>query len=199
MFTKKINLGSTLAALILFFVPWLDIQCSGKSLATQSGVQTILGKGTASEFQHSLDKPGKKTTINEGESLGYSIFAGIAFVAVLAAFVLSMAAIWGGGVRVAPNLVEILCAAALGLLVLQAVAGFPVKAKMESELRSETGTSDETDLLEESMSEAINAAFSVNLLAAFYLELVALGIPTILLANRLIDRASRPVVGDSAV
>jgi hypothetical protein len=38
---QKINLVTALAALLLFFLPWIDFQCCGKSMATPTGIQTI--------------------------------------------------------------------------------------------------------------------------------------------------------------
>ncbi len=46
---QKLNIGTTLAVLVLFFLPWIDIQCSQKSFATQTGIQTIYGGGSPSE------------------------------------------------------------------------------------------------------------------------------------------------------
>ena len=39
---QKINFGSSLLAVFLFCLPWLDFQCSGKTVFTQSGVQGII-------------------------------------------------------------------------------------------------------------------------------------------------------------
>ena len=56
----------TIAALVLFFLPWIDISCQSKTIATQSGFQMLRGDYTSipQKFQHkkeTLDEQGRKT------------------------------------------------------------------------------------------------------------------------------------------
>ena len=123
---QKINLVTALAALVLFFLPWIDIQCSGTSMATQSGVQIIYGGGSPSQEMKDLDgKDGSgKEDQSKQESMGFAPLVGLALLAVVGAVVAAFAAIRSPAPR--GNLPGILCAVALGLIALQMSIGFPM-------------------------------------------------------------------------
>jgi hypothetical protein len=196
---KKIRLGSSIAALFLFALPWMDIQCSEKSMATQTGFQAIYGGGSASEEMKAMGDDSKKkgTSTSKSkspDSMGYSPLIGLALISVVAAAWFSYLALFRGSDR-AERYSAILPAIALGLVLLQLMMGFPAKKKIieaMSEGASKSQTSKTTDDpfsgLGESMASAMMMNIRVKTTPAFYLELLALAIPTLLLANSLIDK-----------
>lgn len=192
---QKIKFGSSLAALFLFALPWLDIQCSEKSMATQSGFQVIYGGGSPSEEMKALGNDTEPASdSNSDDSLGFSLLIGLAFIAVVAAVVFSYLALFRGS-EAADKYSSFLPAVALGLILLQLMIGFPAKKKLiesMSEGASKTQHSQSPDDplsgLGDSMASAMMMNIRVKTAPGFYLELLALGIPTLLLANSLIDK-----------
>ncbi|MDA0765221.1 MAG: hypothetical protein O3A87_08365 [Verrucomicrobia bacterium] len=179
---KKLNLGTTLAALCLFFLPWLDFQCSGKSMMTQSGLQVISGGGTPSaEFEDLAGSSGKSKMDEEERRM--SPIVGIVFLDLLLAFVLSIAAL-----RVADHrwssVVQGLCAGALLLLALQMAIGFPAAEAMQESLHRGGGR----EANPESALVAAMLDLKVKRLPSLYLLLAVLVIPTLMFVNGLIDR-----------
>ncbi len=188
---QKLNLFTALAALVLFFLPWIDIQCSGTSMATQSGVQVIYGGGSPSQEMKDLDEKGGES---EGESMGFAPLVGLALIAVIGAVVAAFAAIRSAA-PVRGNLPGVLCAVALGLIAVQMTFGFPVKRKLGEEFSKEQKTEQRADDpfsgLGEGMAQAMMMQIQVRHLPSLYLILVALGLPTLILANGLIDRMKK--------
>ncbi|HSP41740.1 MAG TPA: hypothetical protein VLO11_02615 [Luteolibacter sp.] len=188
---QKINLVTALAALVLFFLPWIDIQCSGTSMATQSGVQVIYGGGSPSQEMKDLDEKGGES---EGESMGFAPLVGLALLAVIGAVAAAFAAIRSAA-PVRGNLPGVLCAVALGLIALQMSVGFPVKKKLAEELSAQSQSEQRADDpfagLGEGMAQAMMMQIQVRHLPSLYFMLVALGLPTLILANGLIDRMKR--------
>ncbi len=208
---RKFHLGSVLAALVLFFVPWLDVRCSGERMMSQNGVQVIYGGASAppglqAMMAEEAAKPGNR---DEGAGIGW--LTGIAFLSLLAAVA------WAfydfrlpapGGTQIVGNL----CALSLIFLLLQMAVGFPVekaivdsiaktakegksaamKPMSVSPLPSKIGSFDldasmrqaEAEM-ESSMAQtakgfgaAMAMAFTVDTRFWFFLELLALSIPT---------------------
>lgn len=190
---QKLNIGTTLVALILFFLPWIDIQCSEKSFATQTGIQSIYGGGSPSEEMKAFgeESGGKESgNANKDESMGYSIWVALALIAVIGAVVVSFKALRSGDERQS-NLVGILCAAALVLISVQMMIGFPVKKELGrsmAEASKSESAGDPMDGLEQGMAEAMMMQIRVQHLPALYFTLVMLGLPTLVLANGLLDR-----------
>ena len=185
----KLKLGSTFAALFLFALPWVDIQCSQKSMATQSGLQVIYGGGSASEEMKALggDSSSNKSSKSD-ESMGYAPLVGIALIAVIAAVVFSCLAVFKGDTRAA-KISSVLSAIALGLLLLQLSIGFPAKNSiLEAMSKGSSNAQASEDEFANSMASAMMMNINIKTTPAFYLELFALGIPTLLLANGLIDK-----------
>lgn len=56
-----ISVGAGALIAILFFLPWIDIQCSGNSISTPSGFHIATGKvdSTLKEFKASMDNMGR--------------------------------------------------------------------------------------------------------------------------------------------
>lgn len=190
---QKLHIGTTLAALVLFFLPWIDIQCSGNSMATQTGVQTIYGGGSPSEEMKAFEeeKGGKKSgDANKEESTGHSVLVALALLAVVGAVVVSFKALRSGDERQS-NLVGILCTAALVLISIQMMIGFPVKKELGrsmAEASKNESPGDPMGGLGEGMAEAMMMQIQVRHLPALYFSLVMLGLPTLVLANGLLDR-----------
>ncbi len=203
---QKLHIGTTLAALFLFFLPWIDIQCSNKSVATQSGVQTIYGGCTTATQEAGmtmdLGSPSRQGKAAR-QSLDYSVLIGLAMVAVVAAVLSSFVALWSAAVQ-RRQTVGILCTIALALIGLQMSIGFPAKKSiarsMSSDMESSFGNrrADRIDDAAEKMNAAMMGSFEIRPLPALYLELLMLGLPTLVLANDLIDRVKRQAAGRDA-
>ena len=186
----KINLVSSLAALALFFLPWIDIQCSNKSFATQTGVQTICGKGTTSK-EFDAGKSQSSSSSDKDESMGYSILAGVALIAVVAAVVCSFLLIRGTA-GLPRDLVGMLCAVAFAALAGQMMLGFPVKGKIDESMSESVKRGNNGDpFAGAGIAATMMMNIQVNYLPAIYCELFALGVPTLILANRLLDKLKK--------
>ncbi|MEN8866938.1 MAG: hypothetical protein ABF380_02915, partial [Akkermansiaceae bacterium] len=72
----KLNFVSFAAALGFFFLPWLDFQCSEKSMITQSGIQTVSGGGSLGAEMKSMD--GSETNDENQDGLGAALFVVVA-------------------------------------------------------------------------------------------------------------------------
>ena len=205
---RKIRVASLLGALALFLMPWVDIQCSGTSLATQSGVQIIYGGSSPSEQMQGMGQgmegqSGATVEMNADseESMGYGPLVGLALLLVIVATIMSFVALKGDG-GAADKFAGILPAAALGLLVIQLLIGFPAKREMMQSMKEGAQQSENSaaatdpmsasmeDAMGDAMMESVMANFTVEAKPAFYFELVALGIPTLLLLTSLKTRPS---------
>lgn len=190
---QKLNIGTTLAALALFFLPWIDIQCSGKSFATQTGIQTIYGGGSPSpEMKRFVDE--KRQAKSSGdESMGNSGLVAIALIAVIGAVVASFVGLRSNkGPKV--EMVGMLCTVALTLIVVQMMVGFPVAREMGEKLAETPKNINTTDPME-GAGAGIAAAMMMNIQVrhapALYIELIMLGLPTLVFANGLIDKMKK--------
>jgi hypothetical protein len=189
---KKIRFGSSLAALILFALPWIDIQCSEKSMVTQTGIQAVYGGATVSEemkTQTGSSEPNGNSS--SGDSMGFAPLLAIALIAVIGAVAFSGIALFRGGER-AERYSSILPALALAFLLMQLMLGFPAKKKVLESMSQKPPESKSVDDpfsgLGESMAAAMMMNIRVKTTPVFYFELLALGIPTLLLVNGFIDK-----------
>lgn len=187
---NKLNLGSSLAALILFVFPWLDIQCSERSLVTQSGVEVIYGGGSPSEELE--QKGGKVKTKRNGseDSIRFAPLVGFALLLVLVAALITLKDTIGGK-SLGDTLALVLQALALGVLLVQLLVGFPIERYFSSEREK---YSEETQAMADGGAKFTRSVAAgmmnvrVERTTALYLELVVLGIPTLILLNGLIDK-----------
>ncbi len=175
--TQKLNLGSIVAAIILFFLPWLDIQCKGTTLVTQSGIQTITGgASTSKEFDSMGGNKERANSSKDGE--GKAVLALLALVLVGLALLITIMSLntpAGQEGRAA----GLCCAAALVLLIIQLSTGFPVEQSLHKELKkNEMGT-------------AVAMAFQIKRTPWLYLELAALAIPALLALNSMVSGPRR--------
>ena len=184
----KLNIVSALAALVFFFLPWVSIECNGKRMGTQTGVQMIMGTATSSTPQGRPETPQAK--MDEGKSLGTSYLAAAAAIAVASALLIAFAALIKGD-KDNERGAEILCTLALVLLLLQAAIGFPAKREMQKSLDEQRGATPAKGSFDEvgtQLAEQLVASVEVRPTQWFYMELAALGVPALILGNALLDR-----------
>ena len=190
---QKLHIGTTLAALVLFFLPWIDIQCSQQSIATQTGIQSIYGGGSPTkEMQAFMDDEGQSASRQDDseDSMGHAPLIGIALLAVVGAVIVSFIAIRSDE-PILNTVVGILCAAALVLISAQMAIGFPAKTSLGKAMGEGARTevsADPMDDFSRGMSTAMMMNFQVRHLPSLYITLVILGIPTLILANGLLDK-----------
>ena len=159
-------------------------------MVTQSGVQAIYGGGTVSEQLEALGGKEGSSSSSDKDSLGYAPLVGIALLLVVLAVISAVVGLRGS--KMLPgNSTGVLCAAALAILAIQASIGFPAKNKM-LESMGETGASQSSDeAIGSSMVSAMMINIRVERLTPFYLELLMLGIPTLILCNGFVDKMKR--------
>lgn len=171
----KINLASTLAALLLFFVPWVDIQCSGKTILTQTGIQTAFGGASASKEIDSL-APRERLSQQRTEKAGpSSVLVLVALLLVSAAFVSALLSL--RATTPSESKAGLLCGAALVCILAQMAIGFPVEKALFEEATKED------------MAAAMALGFQVRYQPWIYLEILALAVATLTFLNGVIDRA----------
>ncbi len=181
--TKPLRIGTLLAALILFFTPWLEVKCAGNRLMYQSGVDAVLNRVSPDENLEQMSKmgngPKKDFSSKEmGDKAGYSILAGVALLAAVIAF--------GSALGQARQLSGIFAAVALGCLGAQAVTGFPFKTAITKQLDEMKAKSMPTGGGRdpgEDMAKAMmggNMGLSVDYAPWFYVELGLLGLAALM-------------------
>lgn len=175
----KLNLVSALAALVFFFLPWVEIECSGEKSATQTGFQTITGKATPA-------KPSQSQGIKvdgEGDSLGSSYLAAFALVSAVSAAVIGFASMISDRTDLA-RATAFLCGCAFVCLAIQLVMGFPAEATLREKLSAQQQPAGKPrgplDDLGRELAQKMAAEIKVRPSRWFYLELAVLGIPPLL-------------------
>jgi hypothetical protein len=157
----KLNLISLGIAVILFLLPWTDVSCNAKKVATQSGIQATYG-GVTSELG--------PTDSKEKPDLGGSALLLIALLLVLGGAAIALLIVLKKNVP--PINPAILAGVAFLLILLQAMIGFPINKVVNEKKASNAQANDEIGRM---IGDA--AMFSVTRTAWFYLELLALAIP----------------------
>ncbi len=191
--TSKINFASAVAALILFLLPWIDIQCSGTGLVTQTGLQTIYGGASiSSDFKALADQSGGDVNeLDEGrESMGMAWLTMLAFLIVIGAVVVAFLAFRYPG-KFSQNTVGLLCLIALLLLILQMVIGFPAHREISEAVSEAAGGSGSDNPFDAMGAGMMAAMIQVRYLPWIYLELVALAVPTLLFLNQALDKVRK--------
>lgn len=138
----KLNFLSFAAALSLFLLPWLDLQCSQKSKVTQTGLQTITGQVALSDGI--IEQAGaEKEHQSDQEKLEPALFVSVGFGCIGLGVILSFAGMWRKG---APSIIlPCLAATALILMALQMLLGFPLEDKAKNSLTPKDADRREAD------------------------------------------------------
>jgi hypothetical protein len=187
----KLNVVSVLAALVFFFLPWVSIECGGSRMGAQNGFQTIVGVGSPSSEAAAKNAPAR----GGGRSSGNSYLVAFALIAVISAAAMAWAALLSDREDLS-DAVGMLCATALACLVAQAILGFPVKREVMKATRTANdpaavgaGSFGE---LEKMLSNELAGRIEIKMTPWFFLELSALGIPSVLLMSTLAGRLRGP-------
>ena len=188
----KLNIITTLGAILLFLFPWLDVQCSGRTFVTQTGVQTIYGGVSASKELNQLSTSTQGAQNKpERSSAKAGILPGIALATTIAACAFAFFSF----IHVRHRMrAPMLCAIALFALLLQLAIDFPIRRDLAEQMAKSpppTATGDPFAAAGQEMGKAILAQIQVKYRPAFYLELLALGIPTLIFVNGLLDKLKR--------
>lgn len=173
----KLNLVTILGALALFFFPWLEVQCSGKPMFRQTGIQTIQGTGTLlgefKEYENEQNSEGKA-----------AVLPAIALFCIVGALAFAIRSFLKGGGHDIPGA---LCLIAFIVLLIQAAVEFPAR-ETEGSGFSTPPSSGPLGGIQETINEATRREITSNYLPAFYLELAALALPSLVFANGVINR-----------
>lgn len=197
---NKITPAFCLLALILFFLPWLNISCNEKVLMTQSGVQIIYGGVSAFGEMKNLETMGggDSNGKEKREGPGLSLMTGLAFLGVLGATLISLAAFLGSSavklhpkidsflakVRGFPVQAGLLTAIALGLLLVNVIFGFPVSGQVRKEMKEVKAQAVASEPEAAPMGlQMPPIKLSVDYRWPLYLELLALAVPAFLMLN----------------
>ena len=176
---RAIKLTSAIAALVLFFMPWIDIQCSGKSLATQTGIQTITGMATPSSEIEGIMKNDRR------ESLGSSALVATALLATGLGIACLLMALFNGKSKL-DALGSILCVLALMCLLTQLFQGFPIKQQLLAKISMDQATTPMG--MSNSLGFMMAANIQTVILPGFIATCVLLGIPVLLMVSILFIR-----------
>lgn len=191
----KINLSFSVAALALFLLPWIDIQCSDRSFVTQTGLQSIYGGASISKefevFANEMNADVADVDADKSkESIGIAWFAALALMIVIGATVMSFLAFRYPN-KYSQNTAGLLCLLALLLVILQMVVGFPVHREI-SDAMAEAVNDGVDDYPFGAMGAGMKAAMiQVRFLPWIYLEIVALAIPASLFLNQVLDKIKK--------
>ncbi len=182
--TRTLRLSTLAAALVLFFLPWLELKCAGQRVAYQSGVQTVLNRISPDVDMQEMARGRGGWSGNpeapEGNELGEKVGTSYLTAGALLCLVMAFAVAIGASGRAASG---VMAGLALALLGLQAVVGFPLQAAVEKEMKlvdRRTGPSD-SDAGGEDMGLAIGRQIMTGMMPRvsfspwFYAELVLLG------------------------
>lgn len=181
-YLPRINFFALLAALALFALPWTEIKCNGRNLATQNGVQTIYGGISLDE---SLEAASERQPAGErqqsqdrSDRTGFAPLVALAGLVVLAGAGLAFIAMTKHTATVfAPGL---LAGIALLLLLVQLVIGFPVNREIAKAI-AEQKSSDDPPV-------AVMMDLRADRTTWFYLELLCLAIPAGFYINSRLPR-----------
>lgn len=181
----KLNLVSALAALVFFFLPWVSIECRGERMATQTGLQMVIGSGTP---ENRTRQGVLEVDEEEMQSLGHSYLAAVALIAIIGALLMALASLIVGR-RDLDHGCGVLCAAALVCLVLQFSFGFPAQKAIRDDLLKPRSGGLTIDIpLGEAAQKEVLDSIRVIPLPWFRWELAALALPTLILGNAFLDR-----------
>ena len=169
---NKLSLASLVAGVVMFLLPWVEVQCKDQPFLRQSGVQAALGKvSIAEEITKGVKLPQQDS---KGPGLGFLIITSGAFA------VLALLAAWRAvkdGVH-EPEKIGRHAGIAAALIGVQMAIGFPMERGLREEMKKGAGAGAK-DPFEAAMQQQITAAFQIKYLPALYLCLAALGVPAL--------------------
>ncbi|MEQ8767291.1 MAG: hypothetical protein RL885_25495 [Planctomycetota bacterium] len=175
--SNRISLVSIVSACVLFALPWIELRCSGSSVATQSGFQAAIGEASLSDR---LAQQRESTSVSASNDNGPEMAAGILAggLLLLAALGFSIHAL--SGQRQSSRIAVLFTTLSLVSIAGQAIWGFPVETGLEeamNEAKTESGVADSP--IAASLAAAID--FECRYTPWFYIELILLGLPLLLL------------------
>ena len=129
MQSNQISLVSLVAGAVLFFLPWIEVQCQGHGFIRQSGLQIATG-GASLAPDLAQGRQAQNSNGGDGEK---GLIVGAAGVLTLLALWSAWLA-WRDG-RDEPEKAGRLAAVALALVVSQPILGFPVERRLSDEMK----------------------------------------------------------------
>ena len=157
---NRVSLLGCIGAVVFFFLPWLDISCSGVPFLTQSGFESVIGDATLNpELTAYADQVSERSQERGEMALPVAVAGGALILATL----FSIVAL---GQRGANRATPLLNAVALGALLYGSAVGFPIEQQLEREFEAQ-----------KKEGEASLIALSAPRTPWFYAELGCLGLP----------------------
>jgi hypothetical protein len=170
---NKISLVSLVAGAVMFLLPWVEVQCKGRTFLRQTGVQAAVGAvSIAEEFTQ-----GAKMQQPDGDKslgIGFLIVASGAFTGV------ALLAAWRAVKNDyhEPEKIGRYAGIAAGLIGVQMLIGFPLEQGLREALK--TGLDGKgKDPLEAAVQQQVAAVFQPKYMPALYLYLAALAVPAL--------------------
>lgn len=176
MQSNKLSLVSLVAGAILFALPWIEVQCQGRTFLRQTGLQIAVGSVTiGSDFA--------KMAPSQQEGRGGAAM-GLIVLASGSCLGLALLAAWRNVKADVHELAQVgrYAAIALALVVSQMVFGFPIERGLRDELKKsrQASSGQSPDFAEAALHQQVAAAFLAKPLPSLYLYLAALAVPTVL-------------------
>lgn len=195
---KKINLAALAGALVIFFFPWLDMQCNSKSMVTQTGIQSIYGGGNLSEELENLANLGANKdaenkdsapAFSEDDSPAPAWLAAGALLLIVLSLILAARGLLSPKADDLSNIV-LLATMALGFVALQLLVGFPIEASARAAMaKAQEGQPGSDNPL-----AGLGAAMvRINVIRQpwIWAELAFLAVPGLLWINNAINRRNQ--------
>lgn len=174
-FQHRINFAAIGLAVLLFLLPWTNVKCNGDKFASQSGLQKIYAG-------ISVDAPGqgndsRSETDKADDDIGYGLIVLLSFLILLGTLALSGMILFK---QARPPLSPgALATVVLVLLIFNWMIGFPIDRAVKRAVNKDKQPG-EIDVPVMMTSERTGW---------FYLELIALAIPTAIFINSKIPMA----------
>lgn len=175
---QKVNIISSLAALALFCLPWVNMKCSGITFATQSGLQIIYG-GDSVDKEVLAEAIKEMPQAERTEKTGESVLILFSLIAVIGAIAASSLRFFKED-RIPKNLTAIFCTVALLMILTQMAVEFPA----EKALRKMLTNKDKSNVKEGAEMKMI---FKIDYATGLWLEMMMLSVPILIVANTLMD------------
>ena len=206
----KINFFTLAGALVLVFLPWLNVQCSGRDLITQTGLQAAYGDASPSSGMEAMagaagddsEEPEEEEEDEGGpfdsdNGLGFAYLVIVSILAVVIGLVIAALVLFKNKANLPP--VGGIALVALGCILAQLVIGFPVESELEA-MQAESlpahnasdSSSDPQSPLEDSLDDlgrglaASMMNFEVQYTNWLYLYILCLAAPSVIYLYQLV-------------